>query len=44
MGATISAMRDALNARTEEKAKEDLEILQKMVDVQLDRYESELTS
>lgn len=46
MGAAISALRDEIkeaDARAEEKAKQDLEILQKMVDAQLDKYESEMT-
>jgi hypothetical protein len=40
MGAAISAMRDSIkeaDARAEEKAKQELEILQKMVVAQLDK-------
>lgn len=46
MGAAISAMRDAITGGdvvAEEKAKQDLDILQKMVDGQLDKFEAQLT-
>jgi hypothetical protein len=45
MGAAISAAREAISAAdkaAEEKAKQDLDILQKMVDAQLDKYEAQL--
>jgi len=46
MGVAISAIHDQIKVadrKAEEKAKQDLDILQKMVDAQLDRYESEMT-
>lgn len=45
MGQAISAARDALTAADEAaklKAQQDLDILQKMVDAVLNKYESEL--
>ncbi|MCJ1315273.1 hypothetical protein MMC15_000590 [Xylographa vitiligo] len=42
MGATISAMLDAKKRADETKAIHDLEMLQKLVDSQLDKYEAEL--
>ena len=45
MGAAISAMRDAItggDAAAQEKAMQDLDILQKMVDGQLDKFEAQL--
>ncbi|KAL8998616.1 MAG: hypothetical protein Q9169_002367 [Polycauliona sp. 2 TL-2023] len=47
MGAAISALRENLQAADramEEKKKQDLEIMQRMVDAQLDKYEADLNA
>ncbi|CAL8582355.1 hypothetical protein XPA_008022 [Xanthoria parietina] len=47
MGAAISALREALtegDRAIEEKKKQDLEIMQRMVDAQLDKYEADLNT
>ncbi|KAL8848618.1 MAG: hypothetical protein Q9221_006392 [Calogaya cf. arnoldii] len=47
MGAAISALRESLkeaDRAMEEKKKQDLEIMQRMVDAQLDKYEADLNT
>ena len=47
MGQAISAAREAIKAADEaaaEKTKQELDILQKMVDAQLDKYDAELNA
>jgi hypothetical protein len=47
MGLAISAARSALKAADDEaanKSKQNLEILEKLVDAQLDKYESHLNA
>lgn len=47
MGAAISTLRETLkegDRAIEEKKKQDLEIMQRMVDAQLDKYEADLNT
>ena len=47
MGQAISALRDSLtagDAAAQAKAKQDVDILSKMVDAQLDKYEADLNA